>query len=164
MREIDVEVVVNGTLHRAKVLPGMTLLELLRESFGLTGAKEGCGSGDCGACTVLLDGKPVSSCLTLAAEVHGRTVLTVEGLEGEDLHPVQRAFIDKAAIQCGFCTPGMIMSVVALLDENPHPSEDEIKTAIAGNLCRCTGYTKIVEAVFEAAKLMSENGGETREG
>jgi carbon-monoxide dehydrogenase small subunit len=133
--------------------PYRTLLEVLREELGLTGAKEGCGSGDCGACTVLVDGAPVSACLMLAGQVEGRQVLTVEGLSaGTELHPVQAAFAEYGAVQCGFCIPGMIMSAVALLDENPHPTDDEIRWGIAGNLCRCTGYSKIVEAIAAAAR------------
>jgi len=143
---------VNGELVEAAVDPNRTLLQFLREDLGLTGTKHGCGLGDCGACTVILDGKPVNSCLVLAVQARGREVLTIEGLaENGKLHPIQRAFVEKGAIQCGFCTPGMILSAKALLDENPSPTELEIRTALSGNLCRCTGYQKIVEAVQEAA-------------
>lgn len=130
-----------------------TLLDILRDTIGLTGTKEGCGTGDCGACTVLIDGKPVNSCLVLAPEVEGRAVTTVEGVATEGrLHPVQQAFVTEGGLQCGICTPGMIMSAVALLRRNPSPSEADIRYAIAGNLCRCTGYDKIVRAIETAAR------------
>jgi carbon-monoxide dehydrogenase small subunit len=126
---------------------------MLRDDLGLTGTKYGCGEGDCGACTVLLDDQPVNSCLVLAAQVDGRKVTTIEGLaDGDQLHPLQSAFIEKGAIQCGFCTSGMILSAKALLDNNPDPTELDIRTAISGNLCRCTGYQKIVEAISHVAK------------
>jgi aerobic carbon-monoxide dehydrogenase small subunit len=143
---------VNGEPVERAVEPNRTLLSFLREDLGLTGAKHGCGLGDCGACTVILDGKPVNSCLVLAVQADGREVLTIEGLaENGRLHPIQEAFVDTGGIQCGFCTPGMILSAKALLDENPKPTELEIRTAISGNLCRCTGYQKIVEAILAAA-------------
>ena len=150
----EIELKVNGELFKMQVEPRRTLLEVLRENLGLTGTKESCNKGDCGACTVLVDGKPVLSCLTLAIEVQGKDILTVEGLVGEHgvLHPIQQAFVDHGALQCGFCAPGMIMSAKALLDRNPNPTEDEIKEGISGNLCRCTGYVKIVEAIEAAAK------------
>ncbi len=130
-----------------------TLVRTLRERLGLTGTKQGCDLGDCGSCTVLLDGEPVLSCLMLAADAEGHTVVTIEGLtEGEELHPVQRAFHEEGAIQCGFCTPGMVLAAKALLDTNPAPSEAEIRHALSGNLCRCTGYVKIVRAVERAAE------------
>lgn len=130
-----------------------TLLRMLREDFDLTGAKEGCGQGECGACTILLDGKPVNSCLVLAVDADGRDILTVEGLaNGTELDRIQASFITHGALQCGYCTPGMIMAVKGLLNENPHPTEEEIKEAISGNLCRCTGYKKIVEAVLAVAE------------
>ena len=148
---------VNGRAVSCDVDPSMRLLDLLREELHLTGTKEGCGEGECGACTVLLDGQPVNSCLLLAPQADGKTVLTVEGLSsGQTLHPVQQAFVDKGAVQCGFCTPGFILSAVALLEANPSPSDEEILTALEGNLCRCTGYTKIVEAVRYAAALKRE--------
>jgi carbon-monoxide dehydrogenase small subunit len=133
--------------------PHLTLLEVLRKQLLLTGTKEGCSTGDCGACTVLLDGEPINSCLKLAAEVEGRQVITVEGLGTEDtLAPIQKAFIAIGGLQCGFCTPGMLMSATALLMKHPHPSEAEIRTALSGNLCRCTGYDKIIHAVQMAAE------------
>ncbi len=154
--KVSVNLTVNGEPVEVAVEPNRTLVQLLREDLGLTGTKHGCGLGDCGACTVLLDGKPVNSCLVLALQARGREVLTIEGLaENGNLHPIQRAFVDLGAIQCGFCTPGMILSAKALLDENPKPTEKEIRTAISGNLCRCTGYQKIVEAVQEASETMA---------
>jgi len=149
---------VNGREYEVAVSPKRTLAEFLRDDLGLTGVKLGCGEGECGACTVLLDGRPVTSCIVLALEAQGHEVLTVEGLaDGSELHSLQRAFVKQGAIQCGFCTPGMILSAKALLDRNPDPSEDEIRQALAGNLCRCTGYQKIVEAVKLAT---SERGQE----
>jgi carbon-monoxide dehydrogenase small subunit len=146
---------VNGAPVEAAVEPNRTLVQFLREDLGLTGTKHGCGLGDCGACTVILDGKPVNSCLVLAVQANGREVLTIEGLaENGKLHPIQQAFVKTGAVQCGFCTPGMILSAKALLDENPRPTEREIRTAISGNLCRCTGYQKIVEAIAEASKTL----------
>lgn len=151
-----IQLIVNGETVEAAVEPNRTLLQFLRDDLGLTGTKHGCGLGDCGACTVILDGKPVNSCLVLAVQATGREVLTIEGLaENGNLHPIQQAFVDKGAIQCGFCTPGMILSAKALLEENPKPTEQEIRTAISGNLCRCTGYQKIVEAVQEASKAIT---------
>jgi aerobic carbon-monoxide dehydrogenase small subunit len=150
---------VNGEPLEAAVSQNQTLVQFLREDLGLTGTKHGCGLGDCGACTVILDGKAVNSCLVLAVQANGCEVLTIEGLaENGKLHPIQQAFVDKGAIQCGFCTPGMILSAKALLEEKPNPTELEIRTALSGNLCRCTGYQKIVEAIDEAAKVIS--GGE----
>jgi aerobic carbon-monoxide dehydrogenase small subunit len=147
-----IQMTVNGELVEAAVEPNRTLLQFLREDLGLTGTKHGCGLGDCGACTVILDGKPVNSCLVLAVQARGRDVLTIEGLAANgNLHPIQQAFVEKGAIQCGFCSPGMILSAKALLDENPNPTEREIRTALSGNLCRCTGYQLIVEAIREAA-------------
>lgn len=144
---------VNGEEFTVEIEPRRTLLEVLREKLGLTGAKEMCNKGDCGGCTVLIDGKPVLSCLTLAIEVQGRDILTIEGLsKGYDLHPIQQAFVDHGAIQCGYCSPGFIMSAKALLDRNPHPTEDEIKEGISNNICRCTGYVQIIEAIDAAAK------------
>jgi aerobic carbon-monoxide dehydrogenase small subunit len=148
-----IKLTVNGETVEAAVEPNRTLLQFLREDLGLTGSKHGCGLGDCGACTVIMDGKPVNSCLVLAVQSNGREVLTIEGLaENGTLHPLQQAFVDQGAIQCGFCTPGMILSAKALLEENPKPTELEIRTAISGNLCRCTGYQKIVEAIQAAAE------------
>ena len=144
---------VNDTPVELMVEPHLTLLEVLREKLFLIGTKEGCSTGDCGACTVLLDGKPITSCLLLALEVEGQHVETVEGLSSDgELHPLQSAFILESGLQCGFCTPGMLMSSKALLDENLDPSEDEIRMGLAGNLCRCTGYDPIVRAVKSAAR------------
>ena len=149
----DVVVHVNGRERKASVPPETTLLQLLREHLGLTGSKLGCDVGDCGACTVIVDGKAVNSCLMLAGQVHGRDVLTIEGLATRDrLHPIQRAFEERAALQCGFCGPGSIMSAKALLDETLDPNVQEIRDALSGNLCRCTGYTKMIEAVQDAAR------------
>lgn len=143
---------VNGKSYELSVSPWRTLLEVIREDLGLTGTKEGCHLGECGACTVIMDGKTVNSCLVLATEADGKQVTTIEGLaDGDKLHPVQQAFVDHGGLQCGFCTPGMIMSAKVLLDEKPDPSEEEIKRAIAGNMCRCTGYTKIIESIKAAA-------------
>ncbi|MBI4881149.1 MAG: (2Fe-2S)-binding protein [Planctomycetes bacterium] len=144
---------VNGEPVETAVPPNRTLLEMLRDDLGLTGAKEGCGEGDCGACTVLLDGLPVSSCLVLALQAEGREVVTVEGLAREgQLDPLQQAFVEEGGVQCGFCTPGMLLAATSLLAANPDPSEQEIREAIAGNLCRCTGYQKIVESIRRAAR------------
>lgn len=143
---------VNGEEHDVIVSPHETLVEVLRERLELTGTKMGCGEGACGTCSVLLDGKPVRSCLTLAVEVQGKDIVTIEGLaEGGELHPVQKAFIEHGAIQCGFCSPAMILTSKALLEENPHPTEEEVRSAISGQVCRCTGYAKIVEAILAAA-------------
>jgi aerobic carbon-monoxide dehydrogenase small subunit len=150
-----VALTVNGLEKHVVVEPRSTLLEMLRDELRLTGVKQGCGEGDCGACTVLLDGVPVNSCLVLAVEAAGCDVLTIEGVaRGNELHPLQEAFVEKGAIQCGFCSPGMILTSLALLRENASPTEKEVRTAISGNLCRCTGYQKIVEAVLHAAARM----------
>ena len=157
-REINLKV--NGEPRRALVQTTDTLLEVLRNEFDLTGAKVGCNRGECGTCTVLLDGRPIRSCIFLAVMADGHEVVTIEGLEGRsgELDPLQEAFIDHGAIQCGFCTPGMILAAKGLLDENPEPGEIEVRRAISGNLCRCTGYAKIVEAVVSASKVLSEKG------
>lgn len=151
--KVKVHLKVNGLAYEIEVEPRRTLLEVIREDLELTGTKEGCGLGECGTCTVLLDGKPIKSCITLAVQANGREVATIEGLEKSDgtLHPIQQAFIDHGAIQCGFCTPGMVLSAKALLEENPRPTEIEVRQAIAGNLCRCTGYQKIVEAILSVS-------------
>lgn len=144
----------NGEQVKAEVEPWSTLLNVIRDNFDLTGTKEGCGYGECGACTVLVDGLAVNSCLVLALQAEGKEVVTIEGLVSRDgeLHSVQKAFIQKGAIQCGFCTPGLILSAKALLDQNGDPTEEEIKKAVVGNLCRCTGYVKIFEAIKSASK------------
>ncbi|MEL7609150.1 MAG: (2Fe-2S)-binding protein [Bacillota bacterium] len=143
---------INGKEYRAEIDPSMRLLDLLRETFSLTGTKEGCAEGECGACTVVLDGVAVDSCLVLAGQAEGAKIITIEGLsEKAQLDRLQQAFIDAGAVQCGFCTPGMILSAYALLERNPNPSEEEIRVAISGNLCRCTGYQKIVRAIEIAA-------------
>ena len=154
-----IRVTVNGEAITARVAAHRTLLEFLRDQLDLTGAKEGCGDGECGACTVIVDGAPVRSCLMLAVEADGHEITTIEGIAQDgELHPVQKAMVDLGGIQCGFCTPGFVMSTVALLRVNPAPTEDEIRRALAGNICRCTGYTKIVEAVQKAAKEMRKAG------
>ncbi|PIY06502.1 MAG: xanthine dehydrogenase, partial [Bacteroidetes bacterium CG_4_10_14_3_um_filter_31_20] len=154
MKQI-IRINVNNNDYELAIKAGTTLLELLREELKLTGTKRGCDMGDCGACTVILNGKAVNSCIVLALEADGKKVITIEGLaDGEKLHPLQQAFVEKGAIQCGYCTPGMIMRTKALLDENPNPTEEEIKKALSGNLCRCTGYTKIVEAVETAKEYL----------
>jgi carbon-monoxide dehydrogenase small subunit len=146
--------ILNGDPVRVEIEPYLFLLQLLRDGFGLTGAKEGCGMGDCGACTVLVDGKAINSCIFPAVEVDGRRITTIEGLVDEqgNLHPLQKAFVENGAIQCGYCTPGMVLSAKALLDENPNPTEEEIQRGIAGNLCRCTGYLSIVRAIKAACE------------
>jgi carbon-monoxide dehydrogenase small subunit len=153
MPKHPINITVNGQPRQLLVEPRWSLLETLRDQLGLTGAKEGCGTGDCGACTVLLDGRPITSCLMLAPQADGCAIVTVEGLaDGGALHPVQRAFVDAGAVQCGFCTPGMMVMSAWLLRQKPAPSLDDIREALAGNLCRCTGYTKIYEAVAKAAR------------
>ena len=144
---------INNKAYDLSVEPKVTLLEVLRDQLRLTGTKVGCNMGDCGACAVIMDGKPVNACLVLAVQANGRDILTVEGLaDDRELHPIQQAFLEKGAVQCGFCTPGMLLSAKGLLDENPTPSVEEIKVAISGNLCRCTGYVKIIEAIKSASE------------
>ena len=154
----DINLKVNGDVYALQVESRRTLLEVLREQLGLTGTKEMCNKGDCGGCTVLLDGRAVLSCMMLAVEADGKEILTIEGLAGKgyQLHPLQKAFVDHGAIQCGYCTPGFIMSAKALLDSNSDPTEAEIRESISGNFCRCTGYTKIIESISAAADLMKE--------
>ena len=151
-----IEFHVNGEAYELAVEPQTTLLEVLRDHLGLTGTKEACGTGECGSCTVLIEGKPILSCLALAVDYPNKEIITIEGLsQGEKLTPVQQAFVDCGAVQCGFCTPGMILSASALLKKTPSPSEEEIRKALEGHLCRCTGYNKIVEAVNTAARQMA---------
>jgi carbon-monoxide dehydrogenase small subunit len=150
-----ISLTVNGQPYELAVEPHWTLLETVREHVGLTGSKEGCGTGDCGACSMIVDGKLITSCLMLAPEAEGADVTTIEGLaRNGDLHPIQQAFIDTGGVQCGFCTPGMIMATKALLDANPRPTLDDVRLGLAGNLCRCTGYAKIYEAVAAAAERL----------
>ena len=149
---------VNGEDYETFTESWKTLVQVLREELGLTGTKEGGNTGNCGVCTVLIDGKAVKSCMVLASQATGTDILTIEGLSKNGVHPLQQAFIDHFAVQCGFCTPGMILRSKALLDENPNPTEEEVKLGLAGNLCRCTGYVKIVEAVLSAAKMMGKGG------
>ena len=151
------KLVVNGKSHELDISPNKTLLDVLREDLGLTGAKKACDEGACGACTVIIDGKAVNSCLFLAMDAQGREILTIEGLaSGDELHPLQDAFMRHGAVQCGYCTPGMILSAAALIDENHDPSEGDVREAIAGNICRCTGYVKIVDATLAAAMQMNK--------
>ena len=149
---ISIEMKINGEIYFVAVKPNETLLDVIRDKIGLTGTKKGCDTGQCGACTVLMAGKPVPSCLVLAVDVKGKEITTIEGvaIDGR-LHPLQEAFVNEGAVQCGYCTPGVILSAKALLDVNPSPTKQEIKEAIAGNLCRCTGYVKIVKAISSAA-------------
>jgi len=154
MAQKKIKLNVNGRGVAVMVKPTETLVDVLRDKLDLTGTKKACGLGDCGACTVLMDGKAVNSCLILAMDAQGHEITTIEGLDKKDgtLHPLQEAFLENGAVQCGFCTPGMVLSAKALLDENPSPTEEEVRRALAGNLCRCTGYAKIVQAVLETSK------------
>jgi len=156
---VRVTLLVNGVEHHLKIKENNTLLEVLREQLGLTGAKKGCDVGDCGTCTVIVDGEPLLSCIALAVEMQGKQIQTIEGLAHDgQLHPLQKSFHEHGAIQCGFCTPGMIMSAKALLDKNPKPSEHEIRRAISGNSCRCTGYAKPIKAIMAVAGSGSGSG------
>jgi carbon-monoxide dehydrogenase small subunit len=153
----EISLTVNGSLEQVRVPSNLTLMRLLRESLALTGTKNGCSAGECGACTVLLNGEPVNSCMVLAVECDGAEVITVEGLASDgQLNPVQAAMMQASGVQCGFCTPGMLISARALLERNPDPGEDEISEALVGNLCRCTGYIRILESIKEAARLQTE--------
>jgi len=153
MQEMEINLTVNKKKYTLNVPVNITLLDVIRERLHLTGTKEGCGKGECGACTVLFNGRNVNSCLILAPQADGAEITTIEGIGSlEHLHPLQKAFVEEGAIQCGFCTPGMIMSSVYLLKENPHPTEEEIREGLSGNLCRCTGYAKIIKAVEKASK------------
>jgi len=157
MNKVDVKFKVNGKDYELKIDGGERLLDTLRDRLKLKGVKEGCSIGECGACTVILDGKAVNSCMVLTAQVNGSEILTIEGLEKDgNLDPLQQSFIDHQAVQCGFCTPGMLMSAKALLNHNPSPDRDDIKTALEGNICRCTGYEQIIEAVESVAKKKGE--------
>jgi len=158
MKKVSVSFTLNGDLVTAEVPPSWTLLKTLREYFELTGSKEGCGVGECGACTVIIDGDAINSCIYPILEVEGKSVTTIEGVASEDgiLHPLQKAFLENNGVQCGFCTSGMIMSAKALLDHNPEPTEDEIRASIAGNLCRCTGYVQIVESIEKAGEMIKQ--------
>jgi len=156
----DIVLKVNGNTYNLNVETHRTLVEVLRETLGFTGTKKSCNEGECGVCTVLIDGKPAASCLVLAVAAQGKEVTTIEGLnQGETLHPVQEAFVKHMAIQCGFCTPGMVVMAKALLDENTNPTTKEVRRAISGNLCRCTGYQQIVDAVMAAAAEMRKGAG-----
>ena len=159
----DITLTVNGQTYETSVEPRKTLLAVLRDQLHLTGTKEGCSTGDCGACTVIMDGATYTSCLVLGIEADGREITTVEGIaEGDRLHPVQEAYVKYGGLQCGFCTAGLIVSTAALLEENPDPTDEQIKTGLAGNLCRCTGYTKITEAVKEASRVMKKRAGKKK--
>jgi len=156
-RREEIVLKVNGINYQVEVEPWRTLVEVLRETLGLTGTKKSCNEGECGACTVMMDGRPVASCLVLAMDAQGKEIVTIEGLsEGERLHPIQEAFLKHGAIQCGFCTPGMVISAKALLDQNPRPTVTEVRKAISGNLCRCTGYQHIVDSIMAASKMMEK--------
>ena len=155
---------VNGETHEILVRPNSTLLDVLRDELDLTGTKQGCDTGECGACTVIVDEKAVNACLMLAMKADGRNIITIEGLSrGDELDPIQEAFFEKGAVQCGYCTPGMVLSTKSLLDKNPSPTKEEIKAGIAGNLCRCTGYSKIIEAAQEAAQKISRSSAPSQE-
>ena len=160
MSKLLIELTINGKKRKVETTPSTRLLDLIRDDLHLTGTKEGCGKGECGACTVIMNGELVTSCLILAPQADGAVITTIEGVgDGENLDPVQEAFIETGAVQCGFCTPGMILAAKKLLEENPHPTEEEIKRGISGNLCRCTGYQKIFDAIKLAANRLSTRDG-----
>ena len=153
MGEVQIALRVNGTHYQVSVAPWRTLVEVLRETLGLMGTKKSCNEGECGACTIIMDGRPVTSCLILAVDARGKNIVTIEGLsEGEKLDPIQESFLRHGALQCGFCTPGMVMASKALLNENPNPTIAEAREAISGNLCRCTGYQHIIDAILNVSK------------
>jgi carbon-monoxide dehydrogenase small subunit len=155
MKHVEITLKVNGIRYTVDIKPQRTLVEVLRETLGLMGTKKSCNEGECGACTVLMDGKPVASCLVLAIDAQGKEILTIEGLsEGEKLHPIQEAFLKHGAIQCGFCTPGMVMSAKAFLDEHPKPTQTEVRKGVSGNLCRCTGYQQIIDSIMAASGMV----------
>lgn len=161
---INIDINVNGTNYSLEIEDDLRLIDLLRDKLGLTGTKEGCGEGECGACTVIMDGRAVNSCLILAVQVHGKKIITIEGLgDSNNLHPIQKAFLENGAVQCGYCTPGMVLSAKALLDKNINPTREEIREAISGNLCRCTGYEKIVNSIERASQKLREQVGEVYE-
>jgi aerobic carbon-monoxide dehydrogenase small subunit len=156
MQSIDITLIVNQIEHKIRTFSNRTLLEVLREDLGLTGTKNGCEVGECGACTVLMEGRPVNACLVLAGQANGHTIETIEGIsQNNQMHRIQKSFIENGAVQCGFCIPGMVLATKALLQHNAHPNRHEIREALAGNLCRCTGYTKIIAAVEQAAQEAS---------
>jgi carbon-monoxide dehydrogenase small subunit len=158
MKKIDIKIQVNGTWHELAVVPGDRLVDVLRDRLNLTGTKEGCGEGECGTCTVNLNGQAVLSCLMLAVQADNGTILTIEGLQkGSELHPLQKAFVSEAAVQCGYCTPGMIMAANALINNEAEPTENSIRKNLSNNLCRCTGYDRPVKAVLKAAREMKED-------
>lgn len=155
MKKIDIKI--NGNHYKLKIDENMRLIDLLRDELRLTGTKEGCGEGECGACTVIMNGETVNSCIVMAFQAHKKEIITIEGLSiGNEIHPIQKAFLEEGAVQCGFCTPGMILSAKALLDKNPSPNKNDIKEAISGNLCRCTGYNKIVDATLRASNILNK--------
>ena len=157
MKHEEIVLRVNGTNYKVSIEPSRTLVEVLRETLGLTGTKKSCNEGECGACTVIVDGRPVTSCLLLAMDAQGKDILTIEGVsEGGKLHPIQEAFLKHGAIQCGFCTPGLVMSAKAFLDEHPKPTVVEVRKGISGNLCRCTGYQHIVDSIIAASRMMDK--------
>lgn len=154
---------INDKLYEISVREDMRLIDLLRDELGLIGTKEGCGEGECGACTIIMDGETVNSCMVMAFQAHGSEIITIEGLEREErLHPVQKAYMDVGAVQCGFCIPGMVLSTKALLDKKSHPTEEEIREGLSGNLCRCTGYNKMLDATKKAIKYMEEEKDEAK--